>query len=103
MKRLARRSKKQRFETSVRDIRVRDSFSGLKCSLTTRVDEFNQYMSYVRNLEFEAEPDYNYLRDLFTRALKNTGETEDGVYDWMKLNDGRGWEVPKPTGAHLKQ
>jgi casein kinase 1 len=58
-------------------------------------EEFNKYLSYVRNLGFEDEPDYNYLRDLFTQALKNTGETEDGIYDWMKLNDGKGWEVEK--------
>lgn len=49
-------------------------------------------MSYVRNLGFEDTPDYDYLRDLFTQALKNTGEVEDGEYDWMKLNNGRGWE-----------
>ncbi len=66
-------------------------------------EEFNQYLSYVRNLGFEDEPDYNYLRDLFTKALKNTGETEDGIYDWMKLNDGKGWEAMKahPSAAHL--
>lgn len=59
-------------------------------------DEFNKYLSYVRNLGFEDTPDYDYLRDLFTQALKNTGEVEDGEYDWMKLNGGRGWEAVKP-------
>jgi casein kinase 1 len=59
----------------------------------------------VRNLGFEDEPDYNYLRDLFTQALKSTGEAEDGVYDWMKLNDGKGWEAMKahPSAAHIQQ
>ena len=52
-------------------------------------------MSYVRNLGFEDTPDYDYLRELFTQALKNTGEVEDGEYDWMKLNNGRGWEALK--------
>jgi casein kinase 1 len=68
-------------------------------------EEFSKYLSYVRNLGFEDEPDYNYLRDLFTQALKNTGETEDGVYDWMKLNDGKGWESIKqhPAVAHMQQ
>jgi casein kinase 1 len=58
----------------------------------------------VRNLGFEDEPDYNYLRDLFTQALKNTGETEDGIYDWMKLNDGKGWEAARqhaPVAHHV--
>ncbi|KAJ2987328.1 hypothetical protein NUW58_g4571 [Xylaria curta] len=49
-------------------------------------DEFNKYLTYVRNLGFEDTPDYDYLRELFTQALKNTGEVEDGEYDWMKIN-----------------
>ena len=65
-------------------------------------DEFNKYLSYVRNLGFEDTPDYDYLRDLFTQALKNTGEVEDGEYDWMKLNNGKGWEAMKShTPQHL--
>jgi casein kinase 1 len=63
-------------------------------------EEFNKYLSYVRNLGFEDTPDYDFLRDLFTQALKNTGEVEDGEYDWMKLNGGRGWEVKSHTSAH---
>lgn len=54
----------------------------------------------MRNLGFEDTPDYDFLRDLFTQALKNTGEVEDGEYDWMKLNGGRGWEAVK---AHPSQ
>nr|KMM73373.1 casein kinase I [Coccidioides posadasii RMSCC 3488] len=66
-------------------------------------EEFNKYLTYVRNLGFEDTPDYDYLRDLFTQALKNTGEVEDGEYDWMKLNGGRGWEASKsyPAQHHL--
>ena len=66
-------------------------------------EEFNKYLSYVRNLGFEDTPDYDYLRDLFTQALKNTGEVEDGEYDWMKLNNGKGWEAIKqhPSQHHL--
>jgi casein kinase 1 len=64
-------------------------------------EEFNKYLSYVRNLGFEDTPDYDYLRELFTKALQNTGEVEDGEYDWMKLNNGKGWDVPqRPSQAH---
>jgi len=68
-----------------------------------KTEEFNKYLSYVRNLGFEDTPDYDYLRDLFTQALKSTGEVEDGEYDWMKLHNGKGWEAIKqhPTAAHL--
>jgi casein kinase 1 len=65
-------------------------------------DHFNKYLSYVRNLGFEDTPDYDYLRDLFTQSLKETGEVEDGEYDWMKLNNGKGWEAMKhhPSQMH---
>ena len=65
-------------------------------------DEFNKYLSYVRNLGFEDTPDYDYLRDLFSQALKSTGEVEDGEYDWMKLNNGRGWDY-KPAAYSTHQ
>ncbi|GJC98094.1 casein kinase i [Colletotrichum higginsianum] len=60
-------------------------------------DEFNKYLTYVRNLGFEDTPDYDYLRELFTQALKNTGEVEDGEYDWMKISkdSGKGWDAMK--------
>jgi casein kinase 1 len=62
-------------------------------------EEFNKYLSYVRNLGFEDQPDYDHLRELFTTALKNTGEVEDGEYDWMKLNGGKGWDMPRSSAA----
>lgn len=55
----------------------------------------------MRNLGFEDTPDYDYLRELFTQALKNTGEVEDGEYDWMKINNGKGWEAMKHSSQHL--
>lgn len=66
-------------------------------------EEFSKYLSYVRNLGFEDTPDYDFLRDLLTQALKSTGEVEDGEYDWMMLNGGRGWEAVKahPSAHHL--
>jgi casein kinase 1 len=72
-------------------------------STNAYTEEFNKYLSYVRNLGFEDTPDYEYLRELFTQALKHTGEVEDGEYDWMKLNNGKGWEAMKthPSQAHL--
>lgn len=50
-------------------------------------------MNYVRKLGFEEAPDYDFLRELFTKVLKNNGEQDDGVYDWMLLNGGKGWEA----------
>jgi casein kinase 1 len=56
-------------------------------------EEFAIYMNYVRKLGFEETPDYDFLRDLFTKVLKTLGEAEDGVFDWMLLNGGKGWEA----------
>ena len=50
-------------------------------------------MHYVRKLGFEEAPDYDFLRELFTKVLKNIGEVEDGVFDWMLLNGGKGFEA----------
>ncbi|KAF9584501.1 casein kinase I [Lunasporangiospora selenospora] len=55
-------------------------------------EEFGIYLNYVRKLSFEETPDYDFLRDLFTKALKSINEAEDGVFDWMLLNNGKGWE-----------
>lgn len=66
-------------------------------------EEFNKYLTYVRNLGFEETPDYDYLRDLLTQALKNAGEVEDGEYDWMKINNGRGWEYKSYSSQQQPQ
>lgn len=52
-------------------------------------EEFGIYLNYVRKLGFEETPDYDFLRELFTKVLRDRGETEDGAYDWLQLNDGR--------------
>ncbi|CAG8476844.1 833_t:CDS:10 [Ambispora leptoticha] len=64
-------------------------------------EEFGIYLNYVRKLGFEENPDYDFLRDLFTKVLKNLNDTEDGVYDWMLLNGGKGWETS--TNSHKRK
>lgn len=93
MKRLERRSRQLQSRNFARDSQVYIVCVLCHSLLMIYLDEFNQYLSYVRNLGFEDTPDYDLLRDLFTQALKNTGEVEDGEYDWMKLNNGKGWEA----------
>ena len=55
-------------------------------------EEFGIYLNYVRKLGFEETPDYEFLRELFLKVIKNMGDVEDDVYDWNLLNGGRGWE-----------
>lgn len=63
--------------------------------LTAHTEEFAIYLNYVRKLGFEETPDYDFLRELFSKALSKAGETEDNVYDWDLLNGGKGWAAGK--------
>ena len=54
---------------------------------------FAIYLNYVRKLGFEETPDYDFLRDLFAKVMKNNGDVDDDVYDWNLLNGGKGWEA----------
>ena len=44
--------------------------------------QFEEYISYTRNLEYAEDPDYNYLRNLFLEVLKNFNWEFDYFYDW---------------------
>lgn len=67
--------------------------TGLCLIIMIYIEEFGLYLQYTRNLDFEESPNYDYLRGLFDKVLSSLGEIDDGVYDWMLLNDGKGWEV----------
>ncbi|KAK1236013.1 Palmitoylated plasma membrane-bound casein kinase [Marasmius sp. AFHP31] len=56
-------------------------------------EEFGIYLNYVRKLGFEETPDYEFLRELFAKVMKNNGDLDDGVFDWNLLNSGKGWEA----------
>ena len=73
--------------------RDRKQSTPIKELCETFPDEYSIYLNYVRKLGFEETPDYDFLRELFSKVLKNLGEPEDGVYDWMLLNNGKGWEA----------
>ena len=50
-----------------------------------------EFMRYVKHLEFEQDPDYNYLRDLFKSILKRIHDSNEKLlFSWIKLAD-----VPK--------
>ena len=44
--------------------------------------EFETYVSYTRNLEYEQDPDYDMLKNLFLKVLKDEGYYLDYYYDW---------------------
>ncbi|KAA6401746.1 MAG: putative Casein kinase I, partial [Streblomastix strix] len=53
--------------------------------------EFVTYFNYVRNLQFEEEPDYNYLRSLFRDVMRREGYQYDQQFDWTIGSDSE-WE-----------
>jgi casein kinase 1 len=116
---------------------------GLKKQLTSVAElcggfpaQFGQYLTYVRHLKFDEEPDYEYLVGLMEKAgdivishtpavanpqiptpeltvdrhLADTTSTvliissdyNNAHYDWMDLNNGRGWDAAlnKKTNLH---
>ena len=46
--------------------------------------EFAYFVNYTRNLQYEQDPDYNYLKNLLLKVLQNNGFTIDCYYDWDK-------------------
>ena len=46
--------------------------------------QFIEYINYTRNLEFEADPDYKFLRGLLTDILDKEKCSFDFWYDWIK-------------------
>jgi hypothetical protein len=50
--------------------------------------EFAIYLQYVRKLGFEEAPDYDFLRELFSKVLKDEadGTGKEPVFDWILLD-----------------
>lgn len=67
--------------------------------LTNSSEEFGIYLNYVRKLGFEETPDYDFLRELFAKVMKNNNEVDDGVFDWNMLN-GASEYAPASLSAH---
>ena len=50
--------------------------------------EFIDYINYCKNLEYEEEPNYNYLVNLFKDIItKVLNDKIDFMYDWVNFND----------------
>ena len=46
--------------------------------------QFTEYIKYTRNLKYEENPDYDYLKKLFVSLLNSDGFKVDCYYDWDK-------------------
>ena len=58
-------------------------------------EEMTDYIRYAKQLEFEQEPNYNYLRKCFSKILKRIHTTNDQlVFSWIKLKDIKNLKKP---------
>ena len=58
-----------------RDMKPEDLCSGFPI-------QFTDYIKYTKSLEYEQDPDYNYLKKLFITVLNEKGYELDYYYDW---------------------
>ena len=49
--------------------------------------EFYQYVEYSKNLEYEDNPDYDMLKQLFIDVIKHINAKMDYIYDWTTKED----------------
>lgn len=47
-------------------------------------NEFQDYLNYSRGLEFDEDPDYEYLKGLFKQLALKLEIEYDGVFDWCQ-------------------
>ena len=56
-------------------------------------DEFREYVHYTRNMNYEDDPNYEYLKSLFRKIMEREEYEMDFFYDWSKQND----EISMPS------
>ena len=49
--------------------------------------EFDIFFEYVKNLKYDEKPDYNMLKDLLYKVMKDGNYKNDYIYDWTFLDD----------------
>ena len=47
--------------------------------------QFREYLEYTRSLEYETDPDYDYMKNLFLTVLKKYNWDFDYFYDWDRV------------------
>ena len=64
-------------------------------------DEFSEFIDYCRKLEFEQEPDYEFLTNLLKKVLKNNCEISNPDFDWnYKLKSNSNYECNNDENKH---
>lgn len=63
--------------------------------------QFKRFLEYARNeLLFDEKPDYNFLRNLFTKVMSRAGITADTHYDWDELDEHPHENTPEVSSTN---
>eukprot|EP00927_Polykrikos_kofoidii_P056607 TRINITY_DN50705_c0_g1_i1.p1 TRINITY_DN50705_c0_g1~~TRINITY_DN50705_c0_g1_i1.p1 ORF type:complete len:382 (+),score=76.34 TRINITY_DN50705_c0_g1_i1:91-1236(+) len=65
--------------------------------------EFATYLEYTRNLRFDEEPDYKYMRWLFQRVFRREQFDNDGCFDWNVVKVRPQWQVDERKKERAKR
>ena len=49
------------------------------------LEQFIEYMDYVKGLEFEEQPNYRWIQTTFRDLFARSGFQQDFMYDWTIL------------------
>jgi len=64
-------------------------------------DEFRQVLVYTRGLEFEATPDYDWMRARLEDVMSRNKWERDGLCDWVVKNMGDSGRIGEAMDAQL--
>ena len=62
---------------------------------------FSDYMKYVKKLNFEEDPNYNYMRGLFLNLLNSSNVKNDLKFSWVSKGKSKKKENPNNRKNHF--
>lgn len=65
------------------------------------IEEFKILLNYTRNLQFEEEPDYKYIRSLLEEVFNRYSFEYDFNFDWSLRNKNK--RILFPTSHPLEK
>lgn len=89
---LGRSSRKQKYH-AIMQLKLGIPISELCFGLP---EEFQTFLHYTRNLSFNAQPNYCYIRALFRNLFAMRGYDDDQAFDWSKDTKSHN-HSPSPT------
>ena len=72
------KNKEERYE-KIREIK---SNIDIKILCSDLPEELSAYLTYVKNLKYDEDPNYDFIKGLFKNLLNKIGEKFDYCYDW---------------------